>query len=365
MKSISQRDIARLLGVNASTVSRALKGLPGVSAELQQKISDLAKTQGYRPNPFAMSLRYGATRTIGIIVPDMAFSHYAHIVKAIEAEARKNGYLCIVTDSDDKYSEENLCVERLMDMHVEGIAICLSQESSFHQSAPAPPSYLQRLKEEHIPVVLFDRVADVDCPTVSYNDVKSARQATLHLIDSGAQRIAFLGGPNHIKQAADRKHGYLEALRERHMPIHKELVKCGHVSFNSGLSDTLHLLSLPTPPDAILADHGLLSLAAVQAIIGRGLRIPRDISVIGFMSDWVSGMSYPRITFVKQNPKEIGRKTFKLLLEQIKEEKLHKDNLTHQPSNPKHLLLNAWLNIRESTLPIRSTALPADPPIAK
>ena len=252
MKSISQRDIARLLGVNASTVSRALKGLPGVSAELQQKISDLAKTQGYRPNPFAMSLRYGATRTIGIIVPDMSFSHYAHI-----------------------------------------------------------------------------------------------------------------GGPNHIKQAADRKHGYLEALRERHMPIHKELVKCGHVSFNSGLSDTLHLLSLPTPPDAILADHGLLSLAAVQAIIGRGLLIPRDISVIGFMSDWVSGMSDPRITFVKHNPKEIGRKTFKLLLEQIKEEKLHKDNLTHQPSNPKHLLLNAWLNIRESTLPIRNTTLPTDPHIAK
>ena len=349
-KSISQRDMARLLGVNASTVSRALKGLPGVSSELQQKINELAKSEGYRPNPFAMSLRYGATRTIGIIVPDIAFSHYAHIVKAIEAEARKNGYMCIVTDSDDKYSGEAECVERLMDMHVEGIAICLSQESPSRGMMEG--FYLQRLKEEHIPVVLFDRVADVDCPTISFNDVESARQATLHLIDSGARRIAFLGGPNRIKQAIDRKHGYLEALRERRMPIDKELVKCGHVSFNSGLSDTLELLSLPNPPDAILADHGLSSIAAVQAIVSRGLRIPQDISVIGFMSDWVSGMSYPRMTFVKQNLKEIGRKTFKLLLDQIKEEELQKDGQRQGASNVKHVVVNAWLNIRESTLPI-------------
>ena len=102
-KSISQRDIAKLLGVNVSTVSRALKGLPGVCDDLRQKIVEMAETQGYRPNPFAMSLRYGSTRTIGIVVPDMSFNHYAHIVKWIEAEARKNGYMCIVTDSDVIY----------------------------------------------------------------------------------------------------------------------------------------------------------------------------------------------------------------------------------------------------------------------
>lgn len=95
MKRMSQRDLARMLGVNASTISRALKGENGVSADLRQKILQLAEEHGYRPNPFAMSLRYDTTRTIGVIVPDLAFSHFAHIVKHIEAEARKAGYMCI------------------------------------------------------------------------------------------------------------------------------------------------------------------------------------------------------------------------------------------------------------------------------
>ena len=89
MKRISQRDIARQLGINVSTVSRALRGGEGVSSELRQRIMQLADEQGYRPNPFAVSLRYDTTRTIGIIVPDISFNHYAHIVKFIEAEARK------------------------------------------------------------------------------------------------------------------------------------------------------------------------------------------------------------------------------------------------------------------------------------
>lgn len=329
-KRVSQRDIARRLGVNVSTVSRALNGLPGVSSELRQEIERLAMQQDYQPNPFAMSLRYDTTRIIGIIVPDIAFNHYSQIVKHIEAEAKKNGYMCIVTDSGDKYSHEVECVNQLLSKHVEGIVLCLSQETNDF-------AHIKRLKDRHIPVVLFDRVADVGCSTVSVNDVESGRQATLHLIDSGKRRIAFLGGPNKLKQTADRKHGYLEALRERGMNIRKDLVECGNVSFNSGLSRTLELLDLPERPDAIIADNGLLAIASLQAIYSKGLRIPEDVAVIGFMSDWVSDIPVPRITFVKQNLKEIGSKTFKLLLDQINGEQ-----------NIKHITVNARLNIKES-----------------
>jgi LacI family transcriptional regulator len=330
-KRISQRDIARRLGVNVSSVSRALNGLPGVSEELRQKVKQLAEQQDYLPNPFAMSLRYDTTRTIGIIVPDISFNHYAHIVKWIETEAKKNGYMCIVTDSGDKYADEVEAVEQLLSKHVEGIAICLSQETNDY-------AHLERVIQRNIPVVLFDRTADIGCSTVSVNDVESGRRATLHLIDGGAQRIAFLGGPNKLKQTADRKHGYLEALRERGIPIRTELVRCGNVSFNAGLSETLDLFDLPEPPDAIIADHGLLAISVLQAVYSRGLRVPQDVSVIGFMSDWVSDISFPRMTFIKQNLKEIGNKTFKLLFDQINGNKI-----------VKRIVVNARLNVKEST----------------
>jgi len=331
MKRISQRDIAKILGINVSTVSRALRGLDGVSPDLRKKIESFAEEQGYRPNPFAASLRYDTTRTIGIVVPDVAYNHNAHILRRIEADARENGYMCIITDSDESFENETNCLELLENMHVEGIIICPSQETTDF-------SHLLRLKEANTPIVLFDRAPDIGISSVTINDVTSARQATESLIDEGARRIAFLGGPNQFKQTVDRKHGYLEALRERDIPIRTELVKCHRISFNSGLTDTLDLLSLPDPPDAILATHGLLAISALQAVTSRGLRIPEDVAIVGYMSDWVSEMCHPRISFVKQNLREIGSKAFRLLQDQI-----------NGDDSVQHVVVNARLELRDST----------------
>lgn len=331
MKRISQRDIAKMLGINVSTVSRALRGLEGVSPELRQQIESFAVENGYRPNPFAVSLRFDTTRTIGIVVPDVSFSHYAHIVKRIEAEARNNGYMCIITDSDDKPETESYCLELLENMHVEGIIICPTQNTTDF-------SHLLRLKKANMPVVFFDRAPDIDISSVIINDATSALQATNSLIDDGARRIAFLGGSNLMKQTADRKHGYLQALRERGIPIRTELVKCHNISFNSGLSDTLELLSLPEPPDAIIASHGLLAISALQAVTSQGLRIPDELAIIGYLSDWVSEMCHPRISFVRQNLREIGIKAFRLLIDQI-----------NGDDSIQHVVVNARLELRDST----------------
>ena len=331
MKRISQREIANLLGVNVSTVSRALRGLEGVSQELRQKILSLAKEHGYRPNPFAVSLRYDTTRTIGIVVPDVSFNHYAHIVKRIEAEARKVGYMCIITDSDDKYENEKNCIDLLVNMHVEGIIICLAQETTDF-------SHIQHLRRIHMPVVLFDRDADIDISSVIINDAESDREVTNRLIDGGAKRIAFLGGPNKMKQTSERKHGYLEALRERGIPIQKELVKCDFLSFSSGFSNTTELLDMHDRPDAIVASHGLLTLSSMKAIEARGMNVPNDISVVGYMSDWISEVLTPRVSFVKQNQKEIAVKAFKLLHDQMDGD-----------TCVQHVIVKARLELRDST----------------
>lgn len=193
-------------------------------------------------------------------------------------------------------------------------------------------------KSPNIALVLFDRAADADISSVVINDADSARQATHYLINGGARRIAFLGASNKMKQTADRKHGYIEALHERNIPIRKELVKCHDASFNSGLSDTLELLDLPEPPDAIIATHGLLVLSAFHAIMSRKLRIPEDIAMIGYMSDWISEMTTPRLSFVKQNLREIGVKAFSLLLNQI-----------NGDDRVRRMVVRANLEIRDST----------------
>ena len=320
-----------MLGINVSTVSRALRGLEGVSPELRQQIESFAVENGYRPNPFAVSLRFDTTRTIGIVVPDVSFSHYAHIVKRIEAEARNNGYMCIITDSDDKPETESYCLELLENMHVEGIIICPTQNTTDF-------SHLLRLKKANMPIVFFDRAPDIDISSVIINDAASAFQATNSLIDDGARRIAFLGGSNLMKQTADRKHGYLQALRERGIPIRTELVKCHNISFNSGLSDTLELLSLPEPPDAIIASHGLLAISALQAVTSQRLKIPEELAIIGYLSDWVSEMCHPRISFVRQNLREIGIKAFRLLIDQI-----------NGDDSIQHVVVSARLELRDST----------------
>ena len=320
-----------MLGINVSTVSRALRGLEGVSPELRQQIESFAVENGYRPNPFAVSLRFDTTRTIGIVVPDVSFSHYAHIVKRIEAEARNNGYMCIITDSDDKPETESYCLELLENMHVEGIIICPTQNTTDF-------SQLLRLKKANMPIVFFDRAPDIDISSVIINDATSALQATNSLIDDGARRIAFLGGSNLMKQTADRKHGYLQALRERGIPIRTELVKCHNISFNSGLSDTLELLSLPEPPDAIIASHGLLAISALQAVTSQRLKIPEELAIIGYLSDWVSEMCHPRISFVRQNLREIGIKAFRLLIDQI-----------NGDDSIQHVVVSARLELRDST----------------
>lgn len=331
MKNISQRDIAKTLGVNVSSVSRALKGQKGVSEELRQKIARMAAENGYQTNVRASSERYNTTRLIGVVVPDVAFNHNSQIIKRIESEAQKAGYLCIITDTDDRYDNEVEIVDKLLDLQVAGVIVSLSQETTDY-------SHLLRVKERNIPLVLFDRAADVNVTSVVINDADSARQATHYLIDGGARRIAFLGGSNKLKQTVDRKHGYLEALRERKIPIRKELVRCHDASFNSGLTDTLELLNLPEPPDAIIATFGPLATSSMVAIKSHNLRIPEDVSVIGYMSDWVSDVMNPRISYVKQNPKEIGTKAFRLLLDQI-----------NGDDRVRRMVVKTRLEIREST----------------
>ena len=188
----SLKDLAQILGVSIPTVSRALKNSPEISRELCAKVQKLAKEMNYHPNPFAMSLRKNTPRTIGVIVPDIVTHFFASILSGIEDTAIANGYFVIITTSHESYEHEKRNIENLVNMHVEGVIGCLSQETTDYD-------HWLSLDDMNMPLVLFDRVCMPErFSTVVADGVHSAQMATQHLLDHGSKRIAFIGGANHL-----------------------------------------------------------------------------------------------------------------------------------------------------------------------
>lgn len=311
-RNVSLKELAAELGVSISTVSRALKESPEISEEMRRKAQALAKEKNYRPNPFAMSLLKNTPRIIGIIVPDIVTHYYSSIISGINDTAHENGYSTIITSSYEQFENEKKCLEDLINIRVEGIIACLSQETTDF-------SHFEALDRQNIPLVFFDRVCLTELfSSVVTNNSESAQEATEHLLATGSGRVAFLGGANHLEIVKKRKHGYLQALRERRIPIERELVYCEKIGYESGYKGTRQLLALPNPPDAILAMTDSLAFGAMKAIKEAGLGIPTDISLIGYTDEAHSNYVDPPLTAVTHQTYKMGQTVCKLLLEQLK-----------------------------------------------
>lgn len=332
-KHTSLKDLAQALGVSIPTVSRALKDSPEISRELCAKAKKLAKEMNYRPNPFAMSLRKNAPRIIGVIVPDIVTHFFASILNGIENMAIDNGYFVIITTSHESFEHEKRNIENLVNMRVEGIIACLSQETTDF-------SHFAALKEINMPLILFDRVCLTDqFSSVIADGAQSAQMATQHLLDNGSKRVAFIGGANHLDIVKRRKHGYLEALRDNRIPIEKELVVCRKIDYEEGQIATETLLSLPQPPDAILAMNDTLAFAAMEVIKRHGLRIPDDIAIIGYTDEQHANYVEPKLSAVSHQTYKMGETACQLLIDQIKGDR-----------TVKQVVIPTHLQIRESSI---------------
>ncbi len=330
---VSQQEIARELGVSVPSVCRALKGLPGVSEALRKKIKEVADRMNYHPNPFAISLKGDSTHIIGVIVPDIATHFFSSILKGIEKCAQENGYFSIIISSDEEYENEKRALQNMLNLRVDGILACVSQSTTNYD-------HFSDLKKWGVPVVLYDRVCMPEIfSTVTSNDSKSAYRATKYMIEKGAKRVAFLGGSNQLNIVAERKHGYLNALKKMNMEIDPQLVVCHEMEYNTGMIDTLDLLDSPNPPDAILAMNDTLAFSAMEAIKSKSLKIPQDIQLIGYTDEAHAKYVEPKLTAVRHNTTLMGKRACELLLQQIN----GNDEIVHE-------VINSNLEIRNSTL---------------
>lgn len=311
-RNISLKELALELGVSTSTVSRALRNSTEIGEEMRNRVKALAKEKNYRPNPFALSLLKNTPRIIGIIVPDIVTHFYSSIISGINDMAHKEGYSTIITSSYEQYENEKKCLEDLINIRVEGVIACLSQETKDY-------SHFIALQELNVPLVFFDRVCLTShFSSVVTNNTTSAQEATEHLLSTGSRRVAFIGGGNHLDIVKQRKHGYLQTLRNNRIPIERELVFCEKIGYEAGYKGASSLISLPAPPDAILAMTDSLAFGAMKAIKECGLRIPNDISLIGYTDEVHSNYVDPPLTAVTHQTYKMGETACHLLLKQIK-----------------------------------------------
>ena len=307
----SLKDLAKELNVSIATVSRALRSSSEIGEEMQQRVKALAKKMNYRPNPFAQSLRKEAPKIIGVVVPNLVTHYYAAVLDGIEDEARKAGYSIISANSHERCEDEANVIDNFISLHVEGIIACLSQTTTDY-------SHFEEISEMGIPLVFFGRTCLSDrFSSVTANGDEAAQMATQHLIDTGSRRIAFIGGPNHLDMVQRRKHGYLEALRESHIPIDRELVVCNKIDYQVALGETIKLLQSPDRPDAILAFNDIITFAAFTAIKQLGLRIPEDVALIGFTDDAHAAYVTPRLSAIEDQSHLMGVTACQMLLGHI------------------------------------------------
>ncbi len=307
----SLKDLAAELGVSIATVSRALRSSPEIGKEMQQRVKDLAKKLNYRPNPFAQSLRKEAPKIIGVVVPNLVTHYYAAVLDGIEEEAHRAGYSVISANSHEDFEDEKQAVDNFIGLHVEGIIACLAQTTTDY-------SHFEEISEMGIPLVFFGRTCLTDrFSCVTANGDEAAQLATQHLIDTGSRRIAFIGGPNHLDMVRRRKHGYLEALRENHIEIDREMVICGKIDYQFALQAVEQLLKREHRPDAILAFNDIITFAAFTAIKNCGLRIPDDVALIGFTDDVHAAYVTPRMSAIEDQSRLMGITACQLLLKNI------------------------------------------------
>ena len=200
---VSLKDLAAELGVSIATVSRALRNSHEVGDELRERVQKLAKELNYRPNPFAQSLRSEAPKVIGVVVPNLVTHYYSAVLDGIEDYASQEGYSVIAINSHENYVKEEKAIDNFINMHVEGIIACLSQDTVDY-------SHFKEINKMGIPLVFFARTCLPELfSQVVANGAEAAEQATRHLLETGSRRVAFIGGPNHLDIVRRRKHGYL------------------------------------------------------------------------------------------------------------------------------------------------------------
>ncbi|WP_333820401.1 LacI family DNA-binding transcriptional regulator [Ohtaekwangia sp.] len=332
-KVITIKDIARMLGISKSTVSRALAGRTDIHPETKKKVIELAAQLQYEPNTLAINLKQQRTNTIGVIVPETINRFFARAVGGIQKQAEMAGMNVMICQSNESYISEKKNIQSLVSSRVDGIIVSISTETD-------RSDHFTALTEKGIPLVFFDRVfEDVEASQVVTNNYEVAMEGTEHLIGQGCQRIAFVAGPEHLQNSRGRLNGYLDALRKHNLQIKDSYIVHAYYGSDKVEEYTRYLLNLPQRPDAIFAINDYAAIEMMHMMKKTGLRIPHDVAVLGFNNENLCRFTEPSLSSIDHPAHDIGVSAAEILINHIR----------HQDMKPEKRVVKSKLVIREST----------------
>lgn len=289
-KQVTRQDVARYAGVSTTVISYVLNSGPKrVAPATQQRVLEAIQLLGYRPNAAARALKLGSTELFGLVIPDTTNPYFAELSRAIEEAADAKGYALLVTNSAGTQAQERKLLQKLASRQVDGILL-VSMESD-----PDPSIFAAA----NVPVVLLDRAVGTEgLVTVGVDYRSGSRMGVQHLIGHGHTNIGLVVGGGSSGSAADREHGWLDALAGAGLdegPV-------AHVDFSraGGYEGGKRLLNRARPPTAIFASSDMQAIGVLRAVHEAGIRVPEDMAVMTFDGSIESEFSWPPLTAVRQ-----------------------------------------------------------------
>ncbi|MBR6252071.1 MAG: LacI family DNA-binding transcriptional regulator [Bacteroidales bacterium] len=307
---VTIKDIARTLGISASTVSRALKDHPDISAETKRQVQQLASSVNYRPNTLALGLRKSKTNTIGIVIPEIVHHFFSTVISGIDDVAYNAGYNTMLCQTNESEERERSSIQNMIDMRIDGFLISVSKNTTQFD-------HLTNLATDGIPVVFFDRVCEgLPSNRVITDDFEGARIATRHLISQGCKRIAHLTSASSLIISKQRRDGYTTALREAGLEVNPDYIIEAD-SREAIIANSDKLITIAPEIDGLFAINDSTAITAIQLLQRNGYNIPRDIAVIGFGDGPLTEIVSPTLSTVEQKGYEMGAEAMRMLIRQM------------------------------------------------
>jgi DNA-binding LacI/PurR family transcriptional regulator len=302
------KDVARHTGLSIATISKYLNG-GNVRDENRERIAAAVAALGYKVNGMARGLKTSRTMTVGVLIPSLENIFCTSIVSGVENALQAHGYGTIICDYRQDPAEERRKLAFLAERQVDGILM---------MPLTGCPDLLNQVTTSGIPVVLIDRpVPEAGCDTVLVDNLNAAYAAVEALLAEGHRRIGIIVGPEGIHTARERLGGYLRVLEDYGLESEPALIRRGAYTTEGGYHETQALLSMDNPPTALFVTNYEMTLGAVMAMNERGIRMPEDLSFVGFDNQELIRVLQPAPSIVAQPIGEIAARTAQLLLRRM------------------------------------------------